>query len=202
VGKIALPVQSLILARLVLLVGANVGGKPNFMEVGGGGSVSSDPPMLALPIRHERYTLKGILENNTLSVNIPSVDLVREADYCGIISGADADKVKDCNFEVFYGKLATAPMLEQCAANMECRVEHTISTKSHAIIIARIEGAYMSEEYLINGKPDFEKLELLLWSSSNLQYYGIGKPAGKSFSIGRELKAWGSVPEGKTYPSR
>ncbi|MFC1897894.1 flavin reductase family protein, partial [Chloroflexota bacterium] len=120
--------QCLIPVRPILIVGANVTGKANFFEVGGGGSVSSDPPMVVLPIRHQRYTLKGILENRTFSVNIPSVNLVKEADYCGIVSGTKADKVKDCNFNVFYGKLTTAPMIEQCEINMECSVVHILGS--------------------------------------------------------------------------
>jgi len=64
-----------------LLVGANVDGKANFMAVGGGGVANAGPPMIAVPIRHHQYTLKGILQNLTFSINTPSIDLVRETDY-------------------------------------------------------------------------------------------------------------------------
>ncbi|MFC1921177.1 hypothetical protein ACFLYQ_05585, partial [Chloroflexota bacterium] len=57
---------------------------------------------------------KGIKQNMTFSVNVPSADLVKETDYCGIESGSKADKVAVCKFDVFYGKLETAPMVEQC----------------------------------------------------------------------------------------
>jgi flavin reductase (DIM6/NTAB) family NADH-FMN oxidoreductase RutF len=63
--------------------------------------------MVALPIRHKHHTLKGILENMTFSVNIPSVELVTEADCCGIVSGGKTDKAEDCKFKIFYGKLTT-----------------------------------------------------------------------------------------------
>ena len=99
--KVELSPQDVTPVRPIFIVGANVGGRANFMNVGGGGSVSFNPPMIALPIQPHRYTLKGIMENRTLSVNIPSVDLVKEADYTGIVSGADRDKAGDCRFEVF-----------------------------------------------------------------------------------------------------
>lgn len=186
--KAELPAQTLIPVRPILIVGSSVDGRPNFMEVGAGGLVSTDPPMIALPIRHQRYTLKGVMEHMTLSVNIPSVNLAREADYCGIISGANTDKVKDCQFNIFYGKLATAPMIRQCPVNMECSVVHILGSKSHSIIIARVDGTYVSGEYIKDGKPNYDKLEPLLWFGSRSDYVGVGRLVGKSGSIGKELK--------------
>jgi len=180
--------QCLIPVRPILIVGANVMGKANFFEVGGGGLVSTEPPMVALPIRHQRYTLKGILENRSFSVNIPSVKLVKEADYCGIVSGTEVDKVKDCNFNVFYGKLNTAPMIEQCSINMECSVVHILGSNSHAIVIGQIDGTYISQDLLVDGKPDFNKLSPLLWFVDKAEYVTIGEVIGKSHSSGNELK--------------
>ncbi len=180
--------QCLIPVRPIFIVGANVGSKANFFEVGGGGLVSSDPPMVALPIRHERYTLKGILENGAFSVNIPPVELAKEADYCGIASGAKTDKVRDCNFSIFYGKLGTAPMIEQCPINMECTMVHTLSSNSHSIVIGRIDGTYVSQELLAEGKLNLDKLSPLLWFTSKGEYVAIGNTVGKSRSIGNALK--------------
>jgi len=186
--KTGLPSEALIPVRPILIVGSNVSGRPNFMEVGAGGLVSTEPPMIALPIRHQRYTLKGIMEHMTLSVNIPSVNLAREADYCGIVSGANRDKVKDCKFSIFYGKLATAPMIRQCPVNMECSVVHILSSKSHSIIIARVDGTYLSNEYIKDNKPDYDKLEPLLWFGNRADYLAVSRLVGKSRSLGKELK--------------
>ena len=91
--KVALPPQALAIIRPILLAGADVGGKPNFMEVGSGMVLSSDPPMFELPIRFHQLTLSGILENRTFSVNLPSVDNAKETDYCNIRSYAIEYKV-------------------------------------------------------------------------------------------------------------
>lgn len=195
-GKKELAPRCLIPVRPILIVGANIGGKANFFEVGGGGLVSADPPMVALPIRHQRYTLKGILENRTFSVNIPSVEMVKEADYCGIVSGANADKVRDCNFNIFYGKLATAPMVEQCWINMECSVVHVLGSNSHSIVIGRVDGTHVSQELLVDGRPDFSKFAPLLWFAEKAEYVTAGKMVGKVRSIGNELKTTHQVPKG------
>jgi len=94
--KTRLGAQTYIYPMPVLLVGVDVGGKPNFMTVAWGGIANSEPPMISVAIRHSRYSLKGIRENQAFSVNIPASDQVAQADYCGMTSGAKVDKVADC----------------------------------------------------------------------------------------------------------
>lgn len=187
-GKVELPPQSLIPVRPILIIGVLVNGKANFMEVGGGGTVSADPVMIALPIGRQRYSLNGIMENRVFSINVPTVDMVVEADYCGLVSARDTDKVKDCDFEVFYGKLKTAPMIAQCPINLECTVVHLLGTNSHTIVIGKVENTYVSDEYTKNGKTDFENLKPLLWFRNLASYMGVGEVVGKSSSSGKELK--------------
>jgi flavin reductase (DIM6/NTAB) family NADH-FMN oxidoreductase RutF len=186
--KATLPPQSIGLVRAVLLVGANLEGRPNFMTCGGGGVVSLEPQLVAVPVRHKRHTLKGILENRTFSINVPPVSLARETDYCGLVSGGVRDKATDCGFKVFYGKLGNAPLIEECPANMECRVEHIISSTSHAIVIGRIEGCYYSEDCLVDGKPDLVKCDPLLIFMDNLEYITAGHAVARAYSVGKEFK--------------
>jgi flavin reductase (DIM6/NTAB) family NADH-FMN oxidoreductase RutF len=188
VDKVELSAQDLTPVRPIFIVGADVNGKPNFMNVGGGGSVSFNPPMVALPIQPHRYTLKGILENRTLSVNIPLVTLVKEADYTGIMSGAQTDKARDCGFEVFYGKLKTAPMINQCPLNMECSLMHILGSSSHVIVIGRIEASYVSGEYVKEGKLNLGDMNPLLWIPNKGDYVGVGNSVGKCRVIGKEIK--------------
>ncbi|MEE9366794.1 MAG: flavin reductase family protein [Dehalococcoidales bacterium] len=172
-----------------LLVGANVDGKPNFMTVAWGNIVNAEPPMAAVAIRVKRYTRIGIEQNKTFSVNIPSADLVKEADYCGIISGAKADKVEACHFTAFYGKLGTAPMIEQCPINLECSVLHSLELGSHFLYIGRIEEVHVSSDYLTEGRIDLDKVKPLAFLAEPLrQYHTMGELQGKAFRIGLEIK--------------
>jgi len=172
-----------------LLVGANIDGKPNFMTVAWASMANVEPPMMSVSIRHIRHTLKGIKQNMTFSANIPSTDMVVETDYCGIISGANADKTKDCQFNVFYGKLETAPLIEQCPLNLECRVEHILDLGSNSLVIGRIEETHVSDDCLTDGKPDANKIKPIAFViSSMLQYQALGEVVGKAFSVGKELK--------------
>lgn len=173
--------------RPTLLVGANVNGKANFMAVGGGGVVCAGPPMIGVPIRHHQYTLKGIYQNLTFSVNIPSVDQVRETDYCGIISGSKVDKVEKCGFRVFYGSLETAPLIEQCPLNLECKVVHILNLGIHAFVIGEVKGAKITDDCITEGKPDVNKMKPMIFNLETQEYSTFGEVIAKAFSVGREL---------------
>ena len=188
-GKIRIGSRTLVYPMPTTLVGANVDGKPNFMAVAWCGIANGNPPMVSIAIRHERYTLKGIRQNTTFSVNIPSTDMVKETDYCGIVSGADTDKVKDCRFDVFYGKLDNAPLIEQCPVNLECQVVHTLDMDSHTCIIGRIEEVHISEDCLTDGEPDVSKVSPFAFITGKpSKYQALGDNVGTAFSIGKELK--------------
>ena len=187
--KILMGPQTLIYPMPVLLVGANVDDKPNFMAVAWGGIANGEPPMVSVAIRHQRYTHIGIQQNLTFSVNVPSVDLVKETDYCGSISGSKVDKVAVCRFKVFYGKLDSVPLIEQCPVNLECKVGHILDLGSHALVIGRIEESYTSDNCLTEGKPDINKIQPLAYiREPSRQYYALGEVIAKSHSVGLELK--------------
>lgn len=189
-SKIAMGPRTLIYPTPAVLVGANVDGKPNFMTVAWCGVASSNPPMVAVAIQPRRYTHKGIRQNLTFSVNIPSTDMVKEADYCGIVSGSKVDKVSVCQFRVFYGKLETAPLIEQCPINLECKVVHILDLGMHSLFIGGIEESHVSESCLTEGKPDVAKIKPLVFTIFPArQYHNLGGAIAKAFSIGEELKA-------------
>ena len=187
--KVKMGPQPLLYPMPALLVGANVGGKPNFMTVAWSGIACHEPLMIAVAIRHPRYTLKGMEENKTFSVNVPSTNQAKETDYCGIVTGAKADKVKTCGFKVFYGKLETAPMVEQCPLNMECKIEHMLDLGSHVLIVGRIEEVYISKDCFTGEKPDLKKMKPLIYTTlPDNVYQGLGEVVAKAFSIGKELR--------------
>jgi flavin reductase (DIM6/NTAB) family NADH-FMN oxidoreductase RutF len=188
VNKVLAGPQTWIYPMPVFLVGADVDGKPNFMAVAWGGIANGEPPMISVAIRHSRYTLRGIRQNLAFSVNIPSEDLVREADYCGLKSGAKVDKAEVCGFEVFYGKVEGTPLIEQCPVNLECKVVHMLNLGSHALVVGRIEETHVSESCLTDGKPDVSKICPFLYTTTPSSHYrAFGEVIAPAFSIGKQL---------------
>jgi flavin reductase (DIM6/NTAB) family NADH-FMN oxidoreductase RutF len=182
--------QPLIFPNPAVLVGAIVNGKPNFSTYAWAGVTGGKPPTVAVGMQPHRYTLKGVRENMAFSVNIPSEGMVKEADYCGLVSGADTDKVKDCGFKIFYGSLEKAPLIEQCPVNLECRVRHILDLGSHMLVIGEVVETHASEECLTEGKPDIMKIKPLVYSRGpKARYNAVGEAIGDAFSIGKGLKS-------------
>ena len=188
-GKILVEPSDLIYPQPVLLIGANVNDKPNFLAASWVGIANGNPPMVSVAIRRNRYTLRGIKQNMTFSVNVPSTDMVKETDYCGLVSGSKVDKVEVCRFKVFYGKLVSAPLIEQSPVNLECKVVHILDLGSHSLVIGGISEAHVSENCLTDGEPDINKIKPLIYITAPAsQYHALGELIAKAYSIGKELK--------------
>lgn len=189
-SKTKIGATTLIYPMPATLVGADVDGKPNFLAIAWCGVACSQPPMVSVALQPRRYTLKGIRQHMAFSVNIPSVDLVKEADYCGIRSGAKVDKVAACNFRIFYGKVEGAPMIEQCPVNLECRVVQMLELGSHWLIVGRIEETHVSDECLTDGRPDVEKVRPFVFIPGTPSLYqAFGEVIARAFNVGMEIEA-------------
>jgi flavin reductase (DIM6/NTAB) family NADH-FMN oxidoreductase RutF len=173
----------ILCAHPVVLVGANVDGHPDFAAVAWTGVAASFPPSITIALQPHRHSLKGIRQNMTFSVNLPSIEYIKETDYCGLVSGAMSDKAADCAFKVFYGDLSSAPLIEQFPVNHACEVLHMLSLGSHVLVVGKIVETYYSDEFLSNGKLDIEKVRPFFFSHT-AGYYRMGRRVGKSFHIG------------------
>ncbi|GAH34868.1 unnamed protein product, partial [marine sediment metagenome] len=105
--------------------------------------------------------------------------------------GADVDKVKVCRFKVFYGHLETAPLIEQCPVNLECRVMHIMNLGSHDFIIGQVEGTYVSGDCLTDGKPDVNKIRPIVFDITFRRYFAFGEVVAEAYKAGLELKEKG-----------
>jgi len=178
--------QPMIWPHPTVLVGAMTDGKPDFAAVAWTGVAASNPASVTIALQPHRYSLKGIYQNRTFSVNVPSADLVKETDYCGLVSGKDTDKVKDCKFKVFYGNIITAPLIEQCPINMECEVSHILTLGSHHLVVGKVIETYIAEDCLTDGHPDITKVKPFIFGL--MKYYAVGEAFADAFKVGWEIK--------------
>lgn len=141
----------------VVLVGAVVNGKPNFMAVAWFSKVNSDPPMMMVALGKRQYTGEGIVENRCFSVNIPGEDMVSETDYCGIVSGRVEDKAR--LFDVFYGGSVRAPMIRGCPVNYELRLADTVEMPGTNLFIGEVRSRHLDHGPASPGGPDVDHAE-------------------------------------------
>ncbi|MEW6442811.1 MAG: flavin reductase family protein [bacterium] len=185
-SKTRLGPQTLLYPMPAVLVGAEVGGSPNFMTAAWCGIACMKPPAVSVAINKTRHTLKGIRANGAFSINVPCADLVREVDYCGIFSGSSTDKSK--LFHVFYGGLAKAPLVTACPVNLECRVIQSLDIGSHELVVGEILETHVTEQCLTDGKPDPRKIDPLIYSPSVQKYQRLGEVVARAFHVGKQLK--------------
>ena len=170
----------------VCLVGANVGGKPNFEAIAWANIVDFNPYLISISSEKSHYTNKGIRENKEFSVNIPSADMVAVTDYCGTHSGKTVDKSKV--FKVFYGELKNAPMIDECPISVECKLVRTVKLLHIELFIGEIAGVYMEDKYLTDGKPDMRKINPLVFEEGVGNYWKLGEHIGKIGTMEKNYK--------------
>ncbi|MGA3206473.1 MAG: flavin reductase family protein [Syntrophales bacterium] len=183
--KIKLDRNSFLYPMPMVLVGAVVAGRANFMAVGWVSRVNFNPPLMAVALGKSHYTNAGIHKNKAFSVNVPGIDLLEKVDYCGIVSGEKTDKSK--MFDVFYGELPGAPMIRECPLSLECRLVNTMDLPTNRLFIGEIVGAYTEERYLTEGKPDIKKISPFTLTMPDNNYWKIGENAGKAWSAGKDF---------------
>ena len=167
-----------------LLVGANVRGKPNYMTAAWATVACMAPPMVCVAINKTRYTAKGIEENKTFSLNVPSAKQVVETDHCGLVSGAKEDK--SGVFRSFYGKLKTAPLAEECPINIECTLFTSVDCGSHLLHIGKVVEIHADTSCVTDGKPDISKIKPIIYAQAT--YFDVGKQVDKAFSAGKKYR--------------
>ncbi len=167
-----------------VLVGANVKGKPNYMTAAWATVACMAPPMVCVALNKERYTVKGIEENRTFSLNVPSVRQVVEADHCGLVSGTKEDKSNV--FRSYYGTLKTAPLAEECPVNIECRLFKSVDCGSHRLYIGEVVEIHADTSCLTDGKLDIAKINPIIYAQAT--YFGVGRQVGNAFSAGKDYR--------------
>jgi flavin reductase (DIM6/NTAB) family NADH-FMN oxidoreductase RutF len=183
--KVSIGNNAFIFPMPVVLLGTQAMGKANFMAVGWVTRVNGSPPLIAAGIGKSKYTPPFIVENGTFSICLPSEDLREKTDYCGIVSGEKADKSQ--LFDVFYGKLETAPMIRECPICLECRLVKAIELPTHDVFIGEIMASYADADCLTDGKPDFAKVRPLLLTMPDNGYWALGDRVGKAWSDGKKF---------------
>ncbi len=165
----------------LVVVGAMVNGKPNWVLVGHFGIMGHDHVMISLAKPH--YTNQGIIENKVLSVNIVTEDWLAKADKMGCISGNKEDKSEAFTYTI---GAAGAPMIDEAKVSMECEVTDSYETKGFDNFICTIAGTYADESILNEaGKINYHVLKPVLFEMPTYEYLRTGDVIGKCTKIGK-----------------
>lgn len=168
-----------------VLVGTGGNGfKNNLITIAWAGIVCSTPPMLSISVRPERFSYEALEKTGEFTVNIPLARQAAVVDWCGVVSGRDHDKFAEQNLTAVSGSQVTAPLVEECPLNLECKVKEIIKLGSHDMFIAEIMAVQVSEEFILeNGRLDLEHDGGVLGYAHG-HYFALGECLGHfGFSV-------------------
>lgn len=162
------------------------GEKPNIITIGWVGTVCSNPPMVSISVRPERFSYDIIHETKEFVINLTTEDLVRATDYCGVRSGRDVDKYKEMNLTVLESEKIHAPGIAESPVCMECIVKDEIPLGSHNMFLAEVVSVSVDEKYLDEkGTFRLDKTKLITYSHGD--YLSLGKKLGNfGYSVRRK----------------
>ncbi len=188
--KKSLGAKPIVYPTPVFLVGSyNADGFANFMNAAWGGICCSEPASVAVSVRQQRYTFSNIQLQQAFTINIPNTHLAAEADYFGIVSGRDENKVESTSLNSERAEHVNAPVLSECPLVLECRLIATHDLGVHTQFVGEIVDVKVEEACLDeNGQPDIKKVDPLLFAPGNGAYFGVGEHIAQAFSAGLALK--------------
>lgn len=168
----------------VMVSVADRAGNSNIITVAWTGTVCSDPAMLYISVRPERYSYQMIKETGEFVVNLTTKKLVKAADYCGVRSGRDVDKWQEMHLTRSKAQKVSVPIIEESPVNLECRVTEIKELGTHHMFLAEVVAMNVDAAYLNdNGKFELNQTELVAYSHG--QYLETGKSLG---SFGYSVK--------------
>lgn len=160
-----------------VLVSCGTMEKPNVLTIAWCGTICTQPSMVSISVRPERYSYDLIKKSGEFVINLPTERLVKAIDWCGVKSGRDVNKFEACGLTAMPGARVDCPMVEESPVNMECRVTQIIPLGSHDLFLAEVVACNVDESLLDEkGKLCLEKAGLIAYSHG--EYLTLGKTLG------------------------
>ena len=152
-------------------------GNDNVLTVAWAGTVCSDPVMLSISVRKERFSHHMIKESGEFVVNLTTKELMRATGYCGVRSGRDEDKFVSMHLTKGKAQKVGAPIIIESPVNIECKVRQILELGSHDMFLAEVVNVQISEEYM-DEKGSFHLNDAELLAYSHGEYYSLGEKLG------------------------
>lgn len=165
-------------------------GRDNIITIAWVGTICTNPPMVSISVRPERYSYQMLRETGEFVINLTTEKLAFATDYCGVRSGRDVDKFKETGLTRENADFVQAPMIKEAPVSIECRVREVKELGSHHMFLADVLAVHADEAYMDeNHKFDLKLARPLVYSHG--EYSGIGRPLGTfGYSVRKKPKKY------------
>lgn len=162
---------------VVMVSAADKEGRDDIITVAWTGTVCTNPPMVSISIRPERYSYHMIRETGEFVINLTTEELAFATDYCGVKSGRDVDKFKETGLTREKAEKVKAPMIAEAPVSIECKVKEIRELGSHHMFIAQVAAVHADEKYMDEkNRFDLNRARPIVYSHG--EYLGTGKKLG------------------------
>lgn len=187
-SKIKWPGSVLLAPVPPVLVTCGQDDKTNVLTIGWTGVLNSRPPMTYISLKPSRLSYEIIYETREFTINLTTVAMVREVDFCGVKSGRDVNKFEKMNLRCTDGESVRCPMLTASPLSLECQVKNIIPLGTHVLFMAEILAVNVEAKLLDdNGKLHLDQADLLAYVHG--EYFGLGEKYGTfGYSVRKKKK--------------
>lgn len=152
--------------------------EPNLLTIAWAGTISSNPPMVSISVRPERYSYNMIKETGEFVINLTTEELLRATDYCGVVSGKDVNKWEKMKLTPIPSQKVSAPAVKESPVNIECKVTEVKELGTHHMFLAEVVAVQADEKYMDEkGKFHLESSKPIAYSHGT--YFSLGEELGK-----------------------
>lgn len=152
---------------------------------------SHKPPCVTIAINAtaKRKTLQSIMESKAFVLGFPNTDQITEADYLGVESGYNADKLKNCGFTTTDARTVHAPVINEILLSLECELVHSVTVGSHMQLTGEVKNIIADESILNdNDKIMINKLKPIIYNEEEVSYMSVGEKVADAFKTGMQFK--------------
>lgn len=161
----------------VMVSMADAQGRYNIITIGWAGTVCTNPPMVSISVRPERYSFPILCETGEFVINLTTRELVFATDYCGVKSGREVDKFRELGLTALAASRVRAPLIGESPVNIECRVRSVTPLGSHHMFLADVLAVHADEKYMDEKhKFHLEQADPIVYSHG--AYYACGEQLG------------------------
>lgn len=164
------------------------GQQPNIITIAWCGTCCTNPPMVYISVRPERYSYEILRETKEFVINLVTKNLAYAADYCGVKSGRDTNKFLDTGLTPVPSDKVAAPSILESPVNIECRVKEILPLGSHSMLLSEVVGVRVDKAYLdTDNRLRLNEADLVAYSHG--QYFVLGELLGKfGYSVCKKKK--------------
>ena len=178
-----------VVPQPVLIIGTyNKDGVANAMNAAWAGQWDMKEIMISMG---NHVTTDNLKNGGEFTVAFATKKTMVGSDFVGIVSAKnDAEKMAKAGWKWEKAENINAPVFTDFPMTLECRIKEKIDESEEGYyIVAEIVNILVDENYLAeDGKPDMEKMELIVFDPIHHGYIELGKTIGRAFSDGKALK--------------